>query len=59
MPPGSLGVLITSTRHTSVGLEVGVPVGGTLGGELGDRVGTTVGLGVVGAGVLAVGKLVG
>jgi len=59
VPPGSFGVLITSTRQTSVGLEVGVPVGDTLGDEEGDRVGTTVGLGVVGAGVLVVGKFVG
>lgn len=59
MPPGSFGVLITSTRQTSVGLEVGVSVGGTLGEEVGDRVGTTVGLGVVGDGVLVVGKFVG
>jgi hypothetical protein len=59
VPPNSSGVLTTSTKQTSVGLEVGASVGGTLGEVVGDSVGTTVGLGVVGDGVLVVGRSVG
>lgn len=42
-----------------MGLPVGVLVGGKLGEVVGERVGTCVGLGVVGDGVLVVGKAVG
>jgi len=59
VPPGSSGVWTSNTRQTFVGSDVGVLEGGVVGNLLGERVGTIVGDGVVGAGVLVVGELVG